>query len=49
MDSEAEKQAVKVGLDGAAGHFQLARDFGVVASLQKKFDDLLLAGTEPDR
>jgi hypothetical protein len=34
---------------GAPRHFQLGSDFRVVTSLQKQFDDLLLAWPEPNR
>jgi hypothetical protein len=30
------------------GHFELAGDLGVVASLQQQIDDLLFARTEPN-
>jgi hypothetical protein len=35
-----------VGFHGSARHFELAGNFGVVAALQEKFDDLLLAGSQ---
>jgi len=33
---------------GSPRHVELAGDFGVVASLQQQFDDLLFAWTEPN-
>jgi len=47
-DSEPQEQPVKVGLHSSTRHFELAGNLGVVASLQKQFDNLLLARTEPD-
>jgi hypothetical protein len=37
-----------MGLYCSAGHFELASYFGVVTSLQKQFDDLLFARTQPN-
>jgi hypothetical protein len=45
MDSETQKQAIEVCFDGPARHFEFARDFGVVASLQQQLYDLLLSRT----
>jgi len=33
---------------GSPRHVELARDFGVIASLQQQFDNLLFARTEPN-
>jgi hypothetical protein len=33
---------------GSPSHFQLTGNLGVVAALQKQFDDLLFARTEPN-
>jgi len=37
-----------MSLHGTPGHVELAGDFGVVASLQEQFDDLLLSRTQPN-
>jgi len=34
-----------MSFNGALGDVQIASDFGVIASLQQKIDDLLFAGT----
>jgi hypothetical protein len=36
-----------MGLDGAFGHVQIAGNFGVVTSLEKQIDDLLLPASQP--
>jgi hypothetical protein len=46
-DSEPQKHAVEIGLDGALGHVQLTGDFGVVTSLEKQIDDLLFPASQP--
>jgi hypothetical protein len=38
-----------MSFDGSARHFELAGNFGIVAALQKQFDDLLLAWSQPNR
>jgi hypothetical protein len=38
-----------VGFHGSARHLELAGNFGIVAALQEKFDDLLLAWSQPNR
>jgi hypothetical protein len=38
-----------MSFDGTPGHFQLPCDFVIIATLQKKLDDLPLSGSEPDR
>ena len=35
-----------MSFDGALGHVQIASDFGIVASLQQKIDDLPLPGSQ---
>jgi hypothetical protein len=47
LDTEAQEQAVEMGLDGAFGHVQIAGNFGVVTSLEKQIDDLLLPASQP--
>jgi hypothetical protein len=47
-DSEPQEQAVKVSLHGAPRHIELAGNFGVVTSLQKQLDNLLLSRTQPN-
>jgi hypothetical protein len=42
-DSEAKEQPVKMRLYGSARHLELAGNLGIVAALQKQFDDLLFA------
>jgi hypothetical protein len=37
-----------MSLHGSARHFELAGDFGVVTTLQKQFDDLLFARSQPN-
>jgi hypothetical protein len=34
---------------GSARHLELAGNFGIVAALQKQFDNLLLAWSQPNR
>src|SRR5580704_5369294 len=36
-------------LHGSASHLELAGDLGVVTALQKQFNNLLLARSQPDR
>jgi hypothetical protein len=43
VDSEAKEQPVEMSLHGSSRHFELAGNLGVVAALQKQFDDLLFA------
>jgi hypothetical protein len=38
-----------VSLHGSARHFEFAGDFGIVTTLQKQFDDLLFARSQPNR
>ena len=38
-----------MGFDRPASHLKLARDLGIVAALQKQFDNLLFAWPQPDR
>jgi hypothetical protein len=33
VNPEAQKQTIEVRFDGPAGHFELARDLGVIATL----------------
>jgi len=40
LDSETQKQAVEMCLDGPLGYIQIASDFRVVAPLEKKINDL---------
>jgi hypothetical protein len=47
-DSETQKQSVEMSLNSAPRHFELAGDLGVVTTLQKQFNDLLFARTEPN-
>jgi hypothetical protein len=47
-DSEPKKQPVEMSFYRSPRHFELAGDFGVVASLQKQFNDLLFAWAEPN-
>jgi len=42
-NSETEEQPVKVSFHSSARHLELAGNFSIVAALQEKFDDLLLA------
>jgi hypothetical protein len=42
-NAKSKKQSVEMSLYGPAGHFELCSDLGVVAALQKQFDDLLFA------
>jgi len=37
-----------MSLHGTPGHIELAGDFGIVASLQKQFDNLLFARPQPN-
>jgi hypothetical protein len=46
LDSEPQKHTVEIGFDGAFRHFQLTGDFGVVTSLKKQIDDLLLPASQ---
>jgi len=47
-DSETEEQPVEMSFYGSPRHFELTGNFGVVATLQKQFNNLLFAGTEPN-
>jgi len=47
-DSKTKKKPVEMGLHSAARHVELSGYFSVVATLQKQFDDLLFAWTEPN-
>jgi hypothetical protein len=38
-----------VGFYRPSGHFELLRNFGIVATLQKQISDLLFTGTQPNR
>jgi hypothetical protein len=37
-----------MSLHGSARHLELARNLGIVTALQKQFDDLLLARSQPN-
>jgi hypothetical protein len=37
-----------MGLHGSARHVELARNLGIVTALQKEFDDLLFARSQPN-
>jgi hypothetical protein len=49
INSESEEQPIEMGFYGSPRHFQLAGNFGVIASLQKQVHDLLFARTETNR
>jgi hypothetical protein len=42
-NAKSKKQPVEMSFHSSAGHFELCSDLGVVAALQKQFDDLLFA------
>jgi hypothetical protein len=44
-DSEPEEQPIEMCLDGSPRHLELAGYLGVVAALQKQFNNLLFART----
>jgi hypothetical protein len=47
-NSETQEQPVEMSLDSTPCHFELASDLGVVTTLQKQFNNLLFARTEPN-
>jgi len=47
-NSETEEQPVEMSLHCSTRHVELARDFRIVTTLQKQFDDLLLAWAKPN-
>jgi len=47
-DSESEKQPVEMGFHSAPRHLELSGNLGVITTLQKQFDDLLFARTQPN-
>jgi hypothetical protein len=47
-DSEPQKQPVEMSLYSSPRHLELACDLGVVTTLQKQFNNLLFARTEPN-
>jgi hypothetical protein len=47
-NSETEKQPVEMSFDGSARHLELTCDLGIVTALQKQFNNLLFARTEPN-
>jgi len=42
-NAKSEKQPVEMSFHSPARHFELCSNLGVVAALQKQFDDLLFA------
>jgi hypothetical protein len=48
INSKTQKQPIEMGFHGPPCHFELARNFGVVTSLQKQGYDLLFARTQPN-
>jgi hypothetical protein len=48
INSKTQKQPVKMSLNGSPCHFELARNFRIVTSLQKQGYDLLFARTQPN-
>jgi len=47
-NAESQKQPVKMSLYGAPRHIELGGNLGVVATLQKQLNDLLLSRTKPN-
>ena len=47
-DSKTQKQPVEMGFYSSPCHRELGGDFGVVTTLQKQFNNLLFARTEPN-
>jgi hypothetical protein len=47
-NSEPQEQPVEMSLYSSPSHLELASDLGVVTTLQKQFNDLLFARTEPN-
>jgi len=47
-DSETKKQPIEVSLHGSPRHLELTGNLGIVTPLQKQFDNLLFARTEPN-
>jgi hypothetical protein len=47
-DSKTHKQPVEMSFYCSPCHLELGGDFGVVTTLQKQFNNLLLARTEPN-
>jgi hypothetical protein len=41
-NSKTKEKAIEVGFDGARRHFQFARNFRIVTTLQKEISNLLL-------
>ena len=37
-----------MGFHGAPRHLELSGNLGIITTLQKQFDDLLFAGTQPN-